>query len=151
MSGDPFQFVNTTTGESITDLPVIDDSSGQTVVQFTFAPGPSVNSGGGLLDGDYELVIASDLVSIQTVNLDGNGDGTEGGDYIFGAAASDEFFRRHGDQNGNGTVDLLDFAQFRETFGQTSADAGFLASFDVDADNIISLLDFSRFRQNFGT
>jgi hypothetical protein len=39
---------------------------------------------------------------------------------VFGSGGVDEFFRKYGDQNGNGTVDLEDFADFRRTFGLSS-------------------------------
>ena len=64
---------------------------------------------------------------------------------------SDRFFRKYGDQSGNGLVDLLDFADFRRTFGKSAGDPGYAGGFDSDGDNAIGLIDFAAFRRNFGT
>jgi hypothetical protein len=85
------------------------------------------------------------------IPLDGDGDGTAGDDHQFGETPIDNFYRKYGDQNGNGTVDLLDFATFRATFGKSSGDNGYLGEFDDDGDNAIGLLDFANFRTNFGS
>lgn len=149
--GDAFQFVNNSSGAVVVDIPVIDHTSGKTVVDFTFAPGPSVNANGGLLDGDYQLNIDATRVTARSVGLDGNADGSSGDNHVFGALALDNFYRKYGDQNQNGVVDLLDFASFRQAFGKSSADPGFQEGLDHESDGVIGLLDFARFRQNFGT
>jgi hypothetical protein len=85
------------------------------------------------------------------MQLDGNGDGTAGDDYVFGTGGVDEFFRKYGDGNGNGTVDLMDFAAFRHAFGQEAGSDDYEEIFDEDEDDVISLIDFAEFRHNFGT
>ncbi len=117
-TGDVFEFVNTTTSQTVTDFSVVTEVDGKTVLDLTFVPGPSVNPGGGLNDGDYVLTIDADRVSSQGDPLDGDGNGTPGDDYVFGASAVDNFYRKYGDYNGNGTVELFDFAAFRSVVRQ---------------------------------
>ncbi len=150
-TGDVFRFVNDTTGDVVVDIPHIDTASGKTVVHFTFATGPSVNASGGLLDGDYVLTIDATKITYAGVSLDGNGDGVAGDDHVFGADVLDGFYRKYGDHNANGVVDLLDFAALRRTFGTTNGNADFQEGLDADGDNSIGLLDFAMFRQNYGS
>ena len=117
---------------------------------LSFIPGPGVTSFGSLVNGEYQLAISADRISSQGVALDGNDDGSAGGDFVFGAESTDNFFRRYGDVNGNRSVDLLDFSQFRLSFGSGIGDSAFQAGFDVDGDDLIGLLDFSQFRDSFG-
>ena len=148
---DAFEFTRVGNLDPIVDIPVQDDTSGKTVVDITFTPGANVNASGGLINGDYQLSIDSSKITYQFVRLDGDDDGNPGGNHVFGDQAADNFFRKYGDTNGNNTVDLLDFAAFRQTFGQSSGDAGYVAELDADLDNTIGLLDFAQFRQVFGT
>lgn len=148
-NGDVFEFINQTTGQTVLDLPIVDNSTGKTIVDVTFQPGPSVNPGGGLLDGDYRLNINSGLVSWISLNLDGSGDGQAGGNYVFGTGAADAFYRNYGDFDNNGSITLSDFAMFRSAFGG-SGDPITLDPFDADSDGMVGLADFAQFRQNFG-
>jgi hypothetical protein len=149
-TGDVFEFFNSDSNEVAVDSAAVDHTSGKTVVDVTFMPGPTVNAGGGLMDGDYRLRIDSTRVTLQSVGLDGDGSGTAGGDYVFGAAAADNFYRKYGDYNTNGIVDLLDFSIFRQAFGKMNGQTGFLEGLDAESDGTIGLLDFAEFRQNFG-
>ena len=151
VTSDPFQFVDADTGGVIVDLPVITVQNGRTVVDFTFAPGAHVDGGGSLIDGRYRLTVEGARVSAFGLNLDGDRDGLGGGNQVFGAQAADRFFRKFGDQNGNNSVDLLDFAEFRRSFGLTSGQERYIASLDSNYNNMIDLLDFAAFRRNFGT
>ncbi len=151
LTGDPFEFVNRSTGQAVVDVPVVTVEGGKTVVTFTFLPGDSVNAAGLLQNGDYQLTIRASQVSSLGLSLDGDGDGTVGDDYVFGALEVDKFYRKFGDGNGNGTVDLLDFAEFRRTFGATPADSSWNRAYDYEGDNNVGLLDFAEFRRNFGT
>lgn len=146
-TGDPFQFVKIGDGTAVTDTPVVSIEQDKTVVDFTFPPGQHVGPGGTLEDGAYRLIVNAALISANNLLLDGNKDGTGGDDVTF----IDNFFRKYGDINGNNTVDLLDFAAFRQTFGKSLSDTGYQGGFDGDGDNTIGLLDFAQFRQNFGT
>jgi hypothetical protein len=147
--GDVFNFVNSTTGQTVQDIASVDNSTGKTVVDVTFQPGPSVNPGGGLLDGVYRLRVNASLVSWLALNLDGNGDGIAGGNYLFGEKAADAFYRLYGDFDNNGAITLADFAMFRSAFGET-ADVSDIDPFDANSDGRVGLSDFAEFRRNFG-
>jgi hypothetical protein len=150
LTGDPFTIRNVGTGQQVTKILSVDDSSGKTIVDILFDPnGMSVMTSGGLVDGNYELIVHANGVSAAGVALDGDANGLPGGDHLLGAV--DGFFRKYGDHNGNGSVDLLDFADFRRSFGKTAADPGFLSALDADGNQSIDLLDFAAFRRNFGT
>jgi hypothetical protein len=151
ISGDPFTIVNTTTSETVNHVAAVTNQGGQTVVDFTFLSGPSVNANGLLLDGVYELTVGASQVSSLGLTLDGDGDGTSGDNYVFGDEAVDMFFRKYGDNDGNNTVNLFDFAAFRATFGVAPGQPGYNAAMDNDGDGNINLFDFAAFRANFGT
>ena len=72
-------------------------------------------------------------------------------DFSFGDEAVDNFYRKFGDVNGNRSVDLLDFAEFRRAFGLSEGQPNYLDELDADRDGSIGLLDFGAFRRNFGT
>jgi hypothetical protein len=103
---------------------------------------------GSLKDGDYTLTIDATKVhnAAAGTNLDGDRNGLSGGNYQFGAAAADRFFRLYGDSDGDRDVDNIDFARFRTTIGMSAPVAGFLAYFDFDGDGDVDNLDFARFR-----
>jgi len=110
--------------------------SGKTVATLTFS-GPDI-VGGSLADGNYELKIASDKVHANGLDLDGDNNGTAGGEFTpFGAAEVDNFFRFFGDQDGDRDCDATDYRAFLAARGKTSGQAGYLAYFDYDADNDI--------------
>lgn len=82
-------------GTANVDLNVaLDHSPGKTAATITFAAGALVDSATGtLLDGNHKLVIDATEVTYNGLQLDGDADGTAGGNYIFGADAVDKFFR----------------------------------------------------------
>ncbi len=69
---------------------------------------------------------------------------------IIGPDRVDTFFQKFGDHNGNGVVDLLDFAALRSTFGKSADDVGFLEHLDANGNSTIDLIDFAAFRGTFG-
>jgi hypothetical protein len=151
--GDPFQFIEVSSGQAVIEIADVDHSSGQTVVEFTFDPaGPYVTSFGSLEDGDYRMTIDSTKVTYLGVQLDGDDDGVAGGeaggDHVLDAI--DGFFRKYGDDNGDGNVGLADFASFRSTFGKLDSDSSFREGLDANGDGVIGLADFASFRSNFG-
>jgi hypothetical protein len=125
--------------------------SGRTVAVLTFANGASVASregvgelGNSLADGRYRLdVIASEVIKTS-------GAIPMATSVSLGDEATDGFFRLYGDADGNGTVNLLDFAAFRAGFGLDPLDSAF-NGLDADGNGLINLLDFANFRANFGT
>jgi hypothetical protein len=58
-------------------------------------------------------------------------------------------YRLFGDGDGNGTVDLIDLSQFRDTYTRTSADPRYLAYFDFDQDGVVDSDDLSEFTARF--
>ncbi len=102
--------------------------------------------GGSLADGNHELAIAADKVLTEYSLLDGDEDGIAGGDYRFGAAAADRFFRFFGDSNGDRLVNTTDLALFRTALGKREGQAGYLAYFDYDADrDVDTAVDYAEF------
>jgi hypothetical protein len=150
-SGNPFRFTRNGAVEAINSTWSVFEVNGKTVVVFAFVAGQYVTASGSLVDGEFQLAIDATKISSQGLLLDGNRDGSVGGDFIFGAEQADRFYRKYGDYNGNGIVDLLDFAAFRRGFGSNEASAYWNEAFDVDGDKVIGLLDFAALRRNFGT
>lgn len=150
-SGNAFVFRNLDTLEVADYLSTVSNASGSTVVTFQFVPGETVLARGTatptLDDGSYELQIIGSRVQIGGIPLDGDSDGEAGGDMTF----VDQFFRKFGDVNANGVVELLDFAKFRAAFGISFGEPTFNDAFDVDGDGEVGLLDFAEFRRKFGT
>jgi hypothetical protein len=116
---------------------------GKTVAVLTFAGSEFV--GGSLADGSYTLTVHADLVHDRYGRqLDGDGDGTAGGDRV------DVVSRLFGDADGDGDVDHADRGAFRSAFHTTAADAGYLWYFDFDADGDVDGHDNQQFSRRFG-
>lgn len=147
----PFQLRNKETGKLVSTSEFATESNGLTEVRLEFVTGDHVDANGSLLDGTYELTILATGISASDKFLDGDGNGLGGDDFVFGNDASDQFFRKFGDSDGNGLVNLADFGAFRSTFGKTISDAGFNPSLDGNGDGAVNLADFGMFRANFGT
>ena len=145
--GEPFRFRNRTTGESVQATRQLFAEQAATVVRFEFQPGASVGPAGTLHNGEYELVISAAHVRAYGMTLDGDRDGSAGGDLVF----RDQFYRKYGDYNGNGLVDINDYFGFRESYGKSSGDTGYLAEFDHDGDDQVGIADYLVFRSSFGS
>jgi hypothetical protein len=117
---------------------------GRTTVTLTFT-GPGVVAG-SLADGRYTLTVDNTKVRDSAGNaLDGDGDGTAGGDYALA------LHRFYGDVTGDGFVNGADFALFRSAFGTNSVEPAFNAAFDLNGDGFIDGADFAGFRTRFGS
>jgi hypothetical protein len=117
--------------------------NGQTVVVLTFA-GPDI-IGGSLADGSYTLTARADRVHDRFGReLDGDGDGSAGGDRV------DGFFRLFGDSDGDGNVDQLDRDLFRSAFKTNTGDTHYLWYFDFNGDGNVDGLDNGQFNRRFG-
>ncbi len=150
VSASSFALTNTTTGEDVTSLDVQSAVvDGMTETTITFLSGPSVQDraegGNSLDDGDYLLTILAAEVASTADGLNMHDD------VNFGENALDNFFRKYGDQNGNGVVDLFDFAQFRSTFGRVSSHPDYVNELDSDGNGVVNLFDFATFRSGFGS
>jgi hypothetical protein len=138
--------------------------SGQTVVTLTFDNSnpavidqTSLANGGAasLADGRYRLAISSAAVSGLGGALDGDANGTAGGDFQSpddtsgGGAGQVGLYRLFGDATGNGVVDLVDLQEFRGTFNVSSPNPGYLAYLDADNNGTVDLIDLQDFRGRF--
>lgn len=146
-----FQLVNRETS-AVVDLSITTSLvNGQTVAVLRFLEGASVQTraaGNSLVDGNYELTIDASKVTFNGLKLDGDG---QGGDYVFGEEAVDNFFRLYGDVTGlDRLVGVPDFNAFRSAFGKASGDALYRGELDFDGDGIIGVGDFNQFRARFG-
>jgi hypothetical protein len=121
----------------------ISAAGGKTVAVLTFAGSEFV--GGSLADGRYTLSVRADRVHDRWGReLDGDGDGSAGGDRV------DSFFRLFGDADGDGVVDERDRALFRSAFKTRVGGAGYLWYFDYDGDGGIDGQDNGQFNRSFG-
>lgn len=124
---------------------------GKTVATLSFVSGDFI-SGGSLVDGNYQLrIVGANVLDALGNALDGDQDGAAGGDRLFGDSATDEFFRLFGDTDGNRSVTLAEFNQFRSTFGRSEGDSLYRDEFDFDNNGTIALADFNQFRARFGS
>ena len=83
--------------------------------------------------------------------LDGDGNGTAGGDFQTPAARPAtgdalRLFRLFGDATVNG----FDLGAFRAAFGSVTGDAGYKSYLDFDGGGAINGLDLGQFRARFG-
>ena len=112
---------------------------GHTVARLTFKNGRDITAG-SLRDGTYRLTIRSDKVRDADGNLlDGDADGLAGGNHV------DEFFRRFGDTDGDGDVDLLDNQVFQSAYGKRRGQAGYLWFLDTNANGKVWKEDLAQF------
>jgi hypothetical protein len=118
-------------------------AGGKTVAVLTFA-GPEF-VGGSLADGSYTLTVRADRVHDRWGReLDGDGDGSAGGDRV------DNFFRLFGDADGDGDVDGQDRDRFRAAFHTSAGEPGYLWYFDFDGDGDVDGHDNGQFNRRFG-
>lgn len=152
-TSEPFRV--TRRGDPTVSIPYIAEVGSigdRTVVSLTFDPSSSwTNLAGSLVDGAYELRIDGAGVSATGVFLDADGDGVPGGIFRFGATDADKFYRKFGDSDGNGLVNLADFAALRSAFASSIGDLAYRPELDADGNGFINLFDFAEFRSRFGT
>src|SRR5262249_20940888 len=118
-------------------------AGGKTVAVLTFA-GPEF-LGGSLADGSSPLTVRAGRVHDRWGReLDGDGDGSAGGDRV------DNFFRLFGDSDGDGDVDGLDRGRFRAAFHTNAGEPGYLWYFDFDGDGDVDGHDNGHFNRRFG-
>jgi hypothetical protein len=119
---------NLTTGQTITPKSMAYDDASNTAVLYL---------GGNVPDGNYVLKLsASGIFDDRGVELDGNADGSPGGDALL------SFFSLGGDANRNRVVDfndLVKLAQNYNTTGKTWADGDFTGDGNVDFNDLVVL------------
>ncbi len=114
--------------------------NGKTVATLTFS-GAGTDFG-SLADGSYVLSIDRTKVTLNGAAM--------AADYS-SASAGVAIRRLFGDSDGDGGVDTLDLARFRQALGSASGQAPYNAALDFDGDGSIDTLDLARFRQRLGT
>jgi hypothetical protein len=141
-----FSVINKSTLASVVVGVSTSATGGETVVTLTFSG--SQTSYGSLNDGEYQLTIDGTKVqdSVSGTNLDGANDGSPGSNYVFGAAAADNFFRLFGDSNGDRTVSALDLARFKQSY---LTPANYLWYFDYNGDGQVTALDLAMFKLRY--
>ena len=108
---------------------------GSTVATLTFS-GDGVEASGSLADGNYELAINGNLITVsQGIAFDADGDGTPGGQLVIGDQVEDGLFRYFGDADGDRDTDGLDAFPFINSLFLDSAEPGFNEIFDFDGDS----------------
>jgi dockerin type I repeat protein len=99
----------------------------------------SVTEFGSLADGRYTLTALASQISAKGQALDGDADGTPGGNLVFGDAQG--LFRLFGDVNGDQTVNRFDLGYFRNAFGTQLGDPNYLSYLDLNGDGVINGFD----------
>lgn len=134
---------------------IVDNSGPGTKVTFVFSLSGPTDGGVGnvsLADGRYILTADASKISNANGDLDGDGNGSAGGNYVSvstpylpgpPAVAPTGIFRLFGDGDGNGTVDSSDFLSFRLAFLSMNN------VFDFDGNGTVDPSDFLAFRLNF--
>ncbi|MBX7104105.1 MAG: hypothetical protein K1X57_08480, partial [Gemmataceae bacterium] len=128
-------------GQAVTLQAAIDNSGAGTVVQLTFTGG--LSEFGSLVDGRYTLTVHAANLGGGGGQLDGNGDGNAGDDYVLVGTPANGLFRLFGDADGNGTVNSTDFLAFRLAFLSNNA------AFDFNNNGTVDSSDFLQFRLRF--
>jgi Metallo-peptidase family M12B Reprolysin-like/Bacterial pre-peptidase C-terminal domain len=107
-----------------------------------------------LPDGRYTLNIDASKVmgNASMANLDGDNNGSAGGNYVLASAASPaqptNIFRYFGDQNGDGVIGSNDFSPgFKQAFGAVLTPSNDF--FDYNGDGVIGTNDFTQFKNRF--
>lgn len=142
----PGAFVLTRTGSAGSVAVTVDTSAStptQTIARLTWPGTSSLTSAGSLIDGAYTLTVVGSQVTSVDGNLDGDGNGTPGGNFVTPGSGAGRIFRLYGDADGNAIVDSADFLAFRVAF------LGSSPVFDADNDGVVSSLDFLSFRLRF--
>ena len=102
--------------------------------------------GGSLADGLYTLTVHGDKIHDGLGQaLDGDANGTAGGDYV--DAAIERLF---GDADGDGDVDNSDVFAFKAAYSKSSGQEGYQPFFDFNGDGTINTLDFAEVKQRYG-
>jgi hypothetical protein len=133
-----FEVRNAGTSAVVTTLVSTQLVAGNTVATLSFSGNETQYD--SLKDGRYQLTVYGNKVHAvdSGLDLDGDGDGVAGGNYVF----ADDFYRYFGDNDCDGDVDMTDFLAFRGSMNKSSGEAGFLWQFDVDNDGDVDMTDF---------
>jgi len=152
---DAFQLARLSDNALVTLSGAVTNFAGQTHVLLTFIGG-AIESGAGftapfsLQDGRYTMTVLSNQVSNSGGQLDGDGNGTGGDDFVFASASApnppSNIFRFFGDLDGDGDVDATNFLSFRDVF---LGIAPYDPALDFDGGGSVDAADFLQFRNRF--
>jgi len=124
---------------------VTTDAQGRTVVTLKFS-GPFAETGTAagvnpsLVDGIYALtILGSAVTGANGLALDGDGNGTPGGNYALST------HRLFGDSDGDGDVDLSDLTAFGGALFSVQPGPAYNPAFDFDGDGDVDLADLTAF------
>jgi hypothetical protein len=134
------------TGNVTLSVDLSGSTATQTVARLTFSG--ALADHGSLIDGTYALtVFGAQVTGPGGLAMDGDNNGTAGGDFLYGTNQSlEKLYRLFGDADGNRVVDVNDLILFRVVYGSNTTDP----TWDVDASGVINQTDLVAFRANFG-
>jgi hypothetical protein len=138
-AGAAFTLIRVSDGAVVTFTATASTVNGVTQVVLNGFGGTASNFG-SLADGRYTLTALSNQITIGGLALDGDGNGTPGGNYVFGEAQG--LFRFFGDINGDRHVDIADFGLFSASIFNP---ANYNNAFDFNNDGVIDISDFAQF------
>jgi VCBS repeat-containing protein len=161
-----FQLVGSGGGAAGVNVPLtatVVNADGNTNVILTFSAGAgngtdpvSAMNGGvpSLADGRYQLTVLSSQVTINGQALDGDNNGTPGGDFVSPAetsysATALRLYRQFGDADGTGVNDLSDLTAFRNTYNAATGNPSFVSYLDADNSGVVDLNDLTEFRNRY--
>ena len=144
-----FEVMQRGTGTAVDVAFTTAEVNGKTIATLTFSG--ELTEYGSLVDGNYQLTVLGDSVHdpLSGLTLDGDEDGAAGGDYVFGDALVDNFFRLFGDLDGSRFVGNNDYAVFRLAFRTEFGDDGYDSQLDSDGSGFIGNNDYALFRLHF--
>jgi hypothetical protein len=122
---------------------------GVTVVTLTGFTGAETQFG-SLADGRYQVTALASQITAGGQQLDGDGNGTGGDNFVRNGTTANGLFRFYGDVNGDGTDNAADFGPFRAAFGTSVGNPLYRDFLDFNADSSINAADFAQFRTRFG-
>jgi hypothetical protein len=102
-------------------------------------------------DGRYSLFVLANQVTAGGQQLDGDGNGTGGDDFVLDGTVANGLYRLYGDVTGDGTINAADFGQFRPAFGSSTGQTAYRDFLDFNNDGSINAFDFAQFRTRFGS
>jgi hypothetical protein len=133
---------------AVEDLEIKNLTTNQTVVATNVSFDTQTNTAvftlpTNLTDGNYTAtLLAAGITDAGGQALDGNNDGTAGGNYVH------SFFKLTGDANGDRIVNHLDFNIVYANFGATGVGT---SQGNFNADNVVNFADFQILEAAFGT
>jgi uncharacterized delta-60 repeat protein len=128
-----------TGGGAVTFTANVSVEFGGTVVVLNNFTGTETEFG-SLRDGRYTLTALASQISSGGQALDGDANGTPGGNFVSGDAQG--LFRFFGDINGDRHVDIADFGLFSQSIFNP---ANYIAAFDFNGDGRVDIADFGQF------